>query len=46
MVDRLWARESLQTDSEEPSDVQAYDKSLRKWVRITAKMPNAIEPYR
>ena len=33
-----------QSDGEEPSDVQAYDKWLRKCFRITAKIRNAREP--
>jgi len=34
-----------QSDGEEPSDVQAYDKWLRKCFRITAKIRNAMEPH-
>ena len=34
-----------QSDSEEPSDVQVYDKWLCKCFRITAKIRNAMEPH-
>jgi len=33
------------SDSEEPSDIQAYDKWLRKCSRTTAKIRNAMEPH-
>jgi len=33
------------SDSEETSDIQAYDKWLRKCSRTTAKIPNVMEPH-
>jgi len=33
------------SDSEEPSDIQAYDKWLQKYSRTTAKIRNAMEPH-
>jgi len=48
-TDRWWiisGREKApQRDGEKPSDGQAYDKWLRKWFRITAKLRNGIEPH-
>jgi len=45
VVDGLWPRESLQSDSEELGDVQVCDKWLHNWFQITAKIRNAIEPH-
>jgi len=38
-------KKAPQSDSEEPSNVEAYDKWLRKCFRITAKIQNAMEPH-
>ena len=33
------------SDSEVPSEIEAYDKWLRKCFQITAKIRNAMEPH-